>query len=564
MANCDVENKGKTGAEGVRAPAEMPVSFIEQDMIESRARGQAIATRYPPEPNGYMHIGHAKSFGISYLLAKKHGGYTNLRFDDTNPAKETVEFVENLTSDIRWLGLTFKNIYFASDYYEKLYAFAVSLIEKGLAYVDDQTAEQISETRGTLQTGGKESPCRDRTVAENLKLFAEMRGGAFPDGAKVLRAKIDMQSPNMNMRDPVMYRIARITHYRTGDAWCIYPMYDFAHPLSDALEGISHSICSLEFEDHRPLYDWFVGNCDVPYDLPRQFEFSRLNIDRTVMSKRWLKRFVDEGLVDGWDDPRMPTISGLRRRGYTPEAIMNFVHSTGISKSDMCVPVAQLEHFVRAALDPIVTRAAVVFRPIKVIITNYPDGKDKSIETLTVANNPHDEAAGTHKMHFGREIYIDGDDFSAAPPPKYKRLTVGGTVRLRGAYIVRCDRVVYKTENEGEIDYLECTYFENSRSGEDTSGIKPGGVIHYVEATTAVPATVWELFPLLKTGTDLSDENINPVTRVAHAVLCENYLKDAKAGDKFQFVRSGFYAADKTCAPGKLVFNKTVGLREGF
>jgi len=528
------------------------VSFIEQDIIESKARGQKILTRFPPEPNGYMHIGHAKAFGLSYFLANKHGGKTNLRFDDTNPAKEDMEYVNSISSDIKWLGMNWARLLFASDYYEQLYKLAVDLIKKGLAYVDNQTAEQISATRGTFERPGTDSPHRNRDAKENLKLFADMRAGKFPDGHCVLRAKIDMASPNMNLRDPVMYRIMRMTHYRTGDAWCIYPMYDFAHPLSDAIENISHSICSLEFQDHYPLYCWFVQNCGFTKNPPREFEFSRLNIERTVMSKRWLKRFVDDKLVDGWDDPRLPTISGMRRRGYPPKAIMDFVLSTGVSKSEMIVPISALEYYVRQELDPVVTRAAVVFNPIKLVITNW----NKPTETLEIANNPHDENAGKHTIHFGREIYIDGEDFSQNPPPKYKRLTVGGTVRLRGAYIIKCVK--------RHADHLECEYIPNSRSGSDTSGVKPNGVIHFVEGSTAIPATVREHFPLLKQGTELSEENLNPTTLVSYKVLCENFLKSAKPGDRFQFVRKGFFCCDTTSAGDNLIFNKTVGLKEGF
>lgn len=561
MERIDTENK--------------PINFIEEDIIKCVAAGQKIITRFPPEPNGYMHIGHAKACCINFSLAQKYGGYTNLRMDDTNPAKESMEYAENLAADVRWLGLNYKQLLFASDYYERIFDCAVTLIMKGLAYVDDQTSYQISATRGDLTTPGTQSPFRNRAVDENLNLFTDMRAGIFKDGEKVLRAKIDMSSPNMNMRDPVIYRIAREYHYRTGNKWCIYPMYDFAHPLSDAFENISHSCCSLEFEDHRPLYDWFVLNCLAKDDskaingyelrpkidgnyLPRQFEFSRLNIEQTVMSKRWLKRFVDEKRVDGWDDPRMPTISGMRRRGYPAEAIVDFVLSVGVNKSYQCVPLSALEFYVRTALDPIVTRAAVCFNPIKLVITNYT--KDTA-EELEIANNPHDEMKGKHKIFFGRDIFIDGNDFSENPPPKYKRLTVGGTVRLRGAYIIKCDKVVKNGDN---IERIECTYFENSRSGVDTSGIKPNGVIHFVEATTAIPATVNELFPLLKKGTELTDENLTSTTKISHSVVCEKFLTQARAGEKFQFVRNGFYCCDKTSTAGNLVFNKTVGLKEGY
>jgi len=551
-------------------------NFIEEDIIKSIQAGQHIVTRFPPEPNGYLHIGHAKACCLNFALAKKFGGYTNLRMDDTNPAKENTEYVQNIVEDIKWLGLEPRQLLFASDYYEKIYDCAVSLIKKGLAYVDDQTAEQISAARGTLNEPGKASPYRDRSANENLELFEKMRAGECRDGEKVLRAKIDMASPNMNMRDPVMYRIAREHHYRTGDAWCIYPMYDFAHPLSDAFENISHSCCSLEFEDHRPLYDWFVLHClgkddTVPVTdynprlqkdgknfLPRQFEFSRLNIEQTIMSKRWLKRFVDEGRVDGWSDPRMPTISGMRRRGYPAQSIVDFALSVGITKSYQCVPLSALEYYVRGALDPVAVRAAVVFNPIKVVITNF----DGVPEELDIANNPHDAEAGSHKIYFGREIYIDGTDFSENPPAKYKRLTYNGIVRLRGAYIIKCDKSV---KENGKIKYLECTYFKDSKSGADTSGIKPAGVIHFVEASTAVPAMVNEFLPLLKSGTELNEENLREITKISHSVLCEKFLEKSKPGDKFQFVRNGFYCRDtENNAKGKIIFNKTVGLKEGY
>ncbi|MDR0975734.1 MAG: glutamine--tRNA ligase [Christensenellaceae bacterium] len=531
-------------------------NFIEEAVRIASENGQKIITRYPPEPNGYAHIGHAKAFSISAGVTAAYNGYTNLRFDDTNPAKESMHYVDNLIKDIKWLGLPFKQVLFASDYYEKLYEFAVHLINKGLAYVDDQTADEISEGRGTLETPGKNSPYRERTIAENLDLFKRMRAGKFTDGAKVLRAKIDMSAPNMNMRDPVIYRIARVPHYRTGDDWLIYPMYDFAHPLSDYIEHISHSLCSLEFEDHRPIYNWFIEKCagaipDLPKIFPKQYEFSRLNIDRFVMSKRWLKRFVDEGLVDGWDDPRMPTISGMRRRGYTPESIREFVKSTGVSKNSMCVPISALEFYVRTSLDAIATRVHVVSNPIKVVITNYEgDG-----ETLEIQNNPHDEGAGKHKISFSREVYIDGDDFSDNPPPKYKRLVVGGTVRLRGAYIIKCNK------NCGT--HLECEYIKESKSGSDTSGIKPAGVIHFVDAKTAVRGKIREFEPLLIEGTALNEENINKNTMRVIDCVCETYLKDSKLDEKYQFVRKGFYVLDEK-ADGELLFNKTVGLKEGF
>jgi len=533
--------------------------FIEEDIVKSVTSGQKIITRFPPEPNGYMHIGHAKAACLNHAMARKYKGKFNLRMDDTNPAKEDMEFANSIERDVKWLGLKIDNLFFASDYYEKIYDCAVVLIKKGLAYVDDQTAAEISASRGTLTEPGKNSPYRDRPVEENLLIFQQMKDGKYPDGAKVLRAKIDMTSPNMNMRDPVMYRIAREHHYRTGYDWVIYPMYDFAHPLSDAFEDISHSCCSLEFEDHRPLYDWFVQHClgegsINAYELtkkigggylPRQFEFSRLNIEQTVMSKRWLKRFVDEKMVEGWDDPRMPTISGMRRRGYPASAICDFVLSVGVNKSYQCVPLSALEFYIRTTLDPIVNRVSVVENPILLKI------KGATSENLEISSNPHTE--DKHKISFSEEVYIDGDDFSSNPPPKYKRLTEGGTVRLRGAYIIRCDKV--------HKDYLECSIIPNSKSGNDTSGVKPNGTIHWVDAKNNVPIWINEYKPLLKQGTELSEENLNTDTKVTKKALAEEFIK---SNDKFQFVRKGFYCLDKQEKDGMLVFNKTVGLKEGF
>jgi glutaminyl-tRNA synthetase len=524
------------------------MDFIEEAVTESAANGQKIIVRYPPEPNGYMHIGHAKAFGISYGVKCRHNGTANLRFDDTNPSKENMHYVENIIKDITWLGIKYDNIFYASDYYEKLYEFAVFLIKKGLAYVDDSTADDISAMRGTLNKAGVDSPCRNREVNENLILFEKMRKGVYADGGKVLRAKINMASPNMNMRDPVMYRINREKHYRTGDKWCIYPMYDFAHSLSDYLEHISHSLCSLEFEDHRSLYDWFIANCknafpDLPEIPPRQYEFSRLNIERFVMSKRWLKKFVDEGMVDGWDDPRMPTISGLRRRGYPAEAIREFTASTGISKNNMVVPISALEYYVRTHLDPIAVRVSVVSDPIKVIIVNYPKGKT---EKFKVANNPHNETAGSHEIDFTNEIYIDGGDFSASPPPKYKRLTVGGVVQLRGAYKIKCVKQ--------NADCLECEITDE----------KAKGVIQFVSCKTAKAAKIHELEPLLLAGTDITEENINRNSLRVINCYIEKWLADTAAPEtKFQFVRKGYYVLD--CNSHKeFIFNKTVGLKEGF
>ncbi|MCL2846565.1 MAG: glutamine--tRNA ligase [Firmicutes bacterium] len=529
------------------------LNWIERDIIESRARGQKIITRFPPEPNGFPHIGHASAAIVNFGFATKYDGYLNLRMDDTNPEKEDMKYVDAMVDAMEWLGIKYKNLFFASDYYEQLYDMAVGLVKKGLAYVDFQTAEQISATRGTLTTAGQDSPYRNTTPAENLKLLADMRAGKFPDGHCVLRAKIDMASGNVPMRDPVMYRIMREKHYRTGDKWCIYPMYDFAHCLSDAIEGISHSCCSLEFDNNRPLYDWYVEHAWTGKGRPRQFEFSRLNIEQTVMSKRYLKRFVDEGTVEGWDDPRMPTIGGMRRRGYPASAIIEFVRAMGLSRAPRTVPLNALEFYVRTHLDPVATRVAVVFDPIKIVITNYETGKT---EKLPIANNPHDETAGTHEINFGREIYIDGEDFSVNPEKGWKRLSPGGTVRLRGAYIIKCDRVV--TDKSGKITHLECSYYKDSKSGNDKSGIKPNGTIHFVESTTGVPITVNEYLPLLHSGTALAEENINKESKITHNAIAEPFIKTIKHGHPCQFVRKGFFALDKDTT-----FIKTVGLREG-
>ena len=533
------------------------INWIERDIIESKAKGQTIITRYPPEPNGYMHIGHAKAFSLDYFLAKRHGGTTTLRFEDTNPTKESMEYVEAMQKDIKWLGMDWTHVVFISDNFGRLYDLACEFIKKGLAYVDFQTPEQLSETRGTLTSPGKNSPYRDTTPAENLKLFADMRDGKFKPGECVLRAKIDMGSPNLKMRDPLMYRILDAHHMRTGDTWCIYPLYDYAHAMSDMIGDISHSICSLEYDDHRALYDWFIIKVFTGKYVPRQFEFSRLNIEQTVMSKRYLKRFVDDGVVDGWDDPRMPTISGMRRRGYPPQSIIDFVLSTSVSRTPMTVPLSALEFYVRNALDPVAKRVAVVFDPIKVVITNYNGG----VEKLSINSNPKDESAGSHDMFFGKEIYIDGDDFSVNPPKGYKRLVPGGTVRLRGAYIVKCEKVV--TDKKGAVSHLECTYYPDSKSGSDTSGIKPNGVIHFVEATTAKEIMVNEYAPLLYKGTALDEENINSDSKATRKALAEPFIKNAV--ETVQFVRNGFYKMDEKLSNGdKLVYIKTVSLKEGF
>jgi glutaminyl-tRNA synthetase len=529
------------------------MDFIESAVKSSAENGQKIIVRYPPEPNGYIHIGHAKAFGISYNMKCGYNGTANLRFDDTNPSKENMHYVENIKKDIAWLGIEYDNVFFASDYYPKLYEFARHLIKRGLAYVDDSTADDIKLYRGDLLSNGIESPYRNRHIAENLMLFEQMRNGEFADGQKVLRAKIDMTSPNMNMRDPVIYRINREEHYRTGKQWLIYPMYDFAHSLSDYIEHISHSLCSLEFEDHRPLYDWFIENCKgaidgLPEIPPHQYEFSRLNIERFVMSKRWLKKFVDEGIVSGWDDPRMPTISGMRRRGYPPQAILEFTKSVGVTKIVSTVPISALEYYVRAFLDPIAVRVNAVENPIRAVITNYPTDKT---EQFSVANNPHDDTAGTHPIDFSNEIYIDGDDFSPNPPPKYKRLTVGGVVQLRGAYKIKCNKIC-------DDGHLECEITDE----------KAKGVIQFVDIKTGVPAIIHEPEPLLIAGTDITEENINRDSLHIKECYIEKWLYDQNDGErKWQFVRKGFYKQDGTengNPTGKPIFIKTVGLKEGF
>ncbi len=523
------------------------MDFIEEGVVKAKEQGQKIIVRFPPEPNGYMHIGHAKAFGISYGVKCKYDGQANLRFDDTNPSKESMHYVDNIKKDIEWLGIKYDNLFFASDYYEKFYECAVHLINKGLAYVDDSTPEEIKEMRGDLVSPGKNSKYRDRLVAENLELFKGMREGKFEDGSKVLRAKIDMASPNMNMRDPVLYRINREDHYRTGKEWCIYPMYDFAHSISDYIEHISNSLCSLEFEDHRPLYNWCVENCkgalpNLPEIPPKQFEFSRLNIEQFVMSKRWLKKFVDEGLVTGWDDPRMPTISGLRRRGYPAKAIMDFVASTGITKNVMTVPVSALAYYIRNELDKTAIRVSVVEDPIKVKITNY----DK-VEKFTVSNNPHNENDGTHEISFSNQIYIDGSDYSDNPPPKYKRLKVGGIVQLRGAYKIKCIKK--------HSDYLECEITDE----------KASGVIQFVDASTGVKAVIKEFEPLLKEGIQITEENINRDSVHTKDCYIEKWLADQKNHQtKYQFMRKGYYVLDKDLIDGKQIYNKTIALKEGF
>ena len=537
-------------------------NFIEEIIDSDLASGKVttVATRFPPEPNGYLHIGHAKSLCINFGIAQKYNGTCNLRFDDTNPCKEDQEYVNSIKADIEWLGFKWDNLYFASDYFDVMFDCAVKLINKGLAYVSDETADEIRERRGTLTEPGIESPYRNRSVEENLKLFYEMRDGKYADGAKVLRAKIDMSSPNVNMRDPIIYRVLYATHHNTGDKWCIYPMYDFAHPIEDAHEGITHSICTLEFEDHRPLYDWVVKNCDFPEPLPQQIEFARLNITNTIMSKRYLKKLVDEGKVLGWDDPRMPTLSGLRRRGIPAEALKDFCERIGVSKANSEVEEGYLYSCVRDNLNQNTDRVLAVFDPLKVVLTNY-DGS----EELAVENNPNAENVTCRNVPFSRELYIDRSDFALVPPPKYYRLKPDGYVRLKGAYIIHCDEAV--TDSEGNVTELHCSVVPNSKSGNDESGIKVKGVIQWVDAATCVDVTVRKLQSLLTDPVDgITDFNqrFNEDSMKLVSAKVEPSLKNAKVGDKFQFMRVGYYVLDRDSKDGQLVFNEIVGLKDGF
>ena len=536
-------------------------NFIEEIIENDLASGKVkeIYTRFPPEPNGYLHVGHAKSLCINFGLAEKYHGKCNLRFDDTNPAKEDEEYVESIKRDIEWLGFKWDKLLFASDYFDVMYQCAVTLIQKGLAYVSDETAEEIRLRRGTLTQAGEESPFRNRSVEENLKLFAEMKEGKYADGEKVLRAKIDMASPNINMRDPVLYRVLHATHHNTGDKWCIYPMYDFAHPIEDAYEGITHSICTLEFEDHRPLYDWVVRECGFAEPRPQQIEFARLNIQNTIMSKRFLKKLVDEGKVMGWDDPRMPTLSGMRRRGYPPQALKNFCERVGVAKANSEVEESYLYSCVRECLNLTADRVMAVFDPVKVVLTNY-----QGRETVSVENNPNAPQVTTRQVPFGKVIYIDGSDFSLDPPPKYHRLKPDGYVRLKGAYIIHCDEVV--TEN-GKVVQLNCSVVPGSRTGSDESGLKVKGVIQWVDSETCADVTVRKLQSLLNDAvageTDFSLRfNADSMKTVSAKV--ENSLLSAKVGDSFQFMRVGYYVLDRDSKKGSLVFNEIVGLKDSF
>lgn len=540
-------------------------NFIKNIVIEDLESGnyKEIITRFPPEPNGYLHIGHAKSIVLNFELADEFKGRTNLRFDDTNPTKEDTEYVESIKEDVKWLGFDWEELHFASNYFEEMYNRAVLLIKNGKAYVDDLTPEEMREYRGTLTQPGKESPYRNRTVEENLDLFERMRKGEFKDGEKVLRAKIDMASPNITMRDPAIYRIAHASHHNTGDKWCIYPMYDFAHPLEDAIEGVTHSICTLEFEDHRPLYDWVIRECEME-SKPKQIEFARLNITNTVMSKRKLKQLVDENFVDGWDDPRMPTIAGLRRKGFTPEAMRNFCRAIGVAKANSTVDAQMLEHFVREDLEHKAPKVMAVLRPIKVIITNYPENQ---VEMLEVPYHQDAPELGNRQIPFSREIYIDSEDFMEDPPKKYFRLFPGNEVRLKEAYFVKCNEVI-KDENDNVVE-LHCTYDPETKSGSGFTGRKVKGTIHWVDAKNAVPAEIRLYEPLIldeETDEDKTFlDQVNPNSLEVLQGFVEPSMKNAKAHDKFQFIRQGYFNVDpKYTNDDKIVFNRIVSLKSSF
>ena len=548
----------------IKKEEEKSLNFIEEIVEQDLESGKykSITTRFPPEPNGYLHIGHAKSICLNFGLALKYGGTTNLRFDDTNPVTEDTEYVESIKEDIEWLGFKWAKELYASDYFEQLYGFAVELIKKGLAYVDDSSPEEIASLKGTPTEPGTDSPYRSRSVDENLELFANMRAGIYKDGEKVLRAKVDMASPNMHMRDPIMYRIKHAHHHRTGDTWCIYPMYDFAHGQSDSIEKITHSICTLEFIPHRPLYDWFIGKLEI---FPsHQYEFARLNMTYTVMSKRKLLQLVNEGYVKSWDDPRMPTISAFRRRGFTPESIRLFADKIGVAKRDNLIDFSLLEFCVREHLNRISLRRMVVFDPLKVIITNYPDRDD--IEMLPSEDNPEDPDTTHHDMPFSKELYIEQEDFMENPPKKFFRLAPGKMVRLKGAYIIQCNEVI--KDDTGKITALHCTYIPESKSGSDVSGLKVQGTLHWVRAAQAINCEVRiydRLFRVENPSVEGGDfkEYINPDSlQVVQNAFAEPALIKAKFEDRYQFLRKGYFCMDKDSSEEKLVFNRTVTLKD--
>jgi glutaminyl-tRNA synthetase len=569
QANPDPKAVAASPADSAAAEtASAPSNFIREIMVADQKSGKyqgRVWTRFPPEPNGYLHIGHAKAICLDFGLADEFGGGTNLRFDDTNPEKEETEYVESIMRDVRWLGFEWENLYYASDYFQQLYDWAVQLIKAGKAYVCDLNADEVRKYRGTLTEPGKDSPYRNRPVEENLDLFERMKAGEFPDGSRTLRAKIDMASPNLNMRDPVMYRIVHAEHHRTGDKWCIYPMYDYAHGQSDSIEKITHSMCTLEFEDHRPLYNWFIQSLGI---FPsQQMEFDRLNLTYTLLSKRRLLQLVREGRVRGWDDPRMPTISGIRRRGYTPEAIRNFVANIGVTKTNGTIELAMLEHFVRDDLNKHALRVMAVLNPLKVVIDNYPEGQTEEMEAI---NNPEDESAGKRKVPFSRELYIEQDDFREEPPKGYFRLSPGKEVRLRYGYFITAKSVVKNAQ--GEVVEVHCTYDPATRGGNAPDGRKVKSTIHWVSAAHAIDAEV-RLYDTLFSNPDPNDvpegkeftANLNPnsLEIVSHARL-EPSLKDAKAGDRYQFERLGYFCADDDSKPGAPVFNRTVALKDSW
>ncbi len=543
------------------------LNFIEQIIEEDIANGKhegRIHTRFPPEPNGYLHIGHAKAITVSFGIAEKYNGKANLRFDDTNPTTEDTEYVESIQKDINWLGYEWEgNALFTSDYFPQLHAFAVKLIQKGLAYVDDSTPEEIAEQKGVPTKPGTESPFRSRSIEENLDLFERMKNGEFEDGSRVLRAKIDMTSPNMHMRDPVLYRIKKEHHHRTGDDWCIYPMYDFAHGQSDSIENITHSLCSLEFRHHRPLYDWFIENLEI---FPsRQIEFARMNVEYMITSKRRLLKLVNENYVAGWDDPRMPTISGMRRRGFPPKAIRDFCVSTGLTKRDNMIEMSKLEQFVRQELNATTSRVMAVLNPVKLVITNYPEGQ---VEQMSLVNNPEDENSGTREVPFSRELYIERDDFKTEPQGrKYYRLAPEKNVRLKGAYIIHCEDFI--TNDAGEVTEIHCTYYPDSKSGSDTSGVKAKGTLHWVSIPHAIEAKVNvydRLFsdptPMAHEGKDFLEFYNKESLQVIEKAYCEPSLANAQAGERFQFMRLGYFCADEQSTSDNLTFNRTVTLKD--
>ena len=541
--------------------------FIEQIIDKDLEEGAyaKIVTRFPPEPNGYLHIGHAKSILLNYGLAQEYGGQFNLRFDDTNPTKEKTEFVDSITEDVKWLGADYGNtIYFASDYFQQMYEAAVKLIKKGKAYVCDLSADEIREYRGTLTEPGKNSPYRDRSIEENLTLFEGMKNGEYPDGSKVLRAKIDMSAPNINMRDPVIYRVAHMTHHNTGDQWCIYPMYDFAHPIEDAIEGVTHSICTLEFEDHRPLYDWVVRELEYPHP-PKQIEFAKLYLQNVVTGKRYIKQLVEEGLVDGWDDPRLVSLSALRRRGFTPESIKLFMNLTGVSKAQSTCDYAMLEYCIREDLKMKANRMMAVLDPIKLVIDNYPEGQ---VETLEIENNAENPELGNRMVSFSRELYIEREDFMEEPPKKYFRLFPGNEVRLKGAYFVKC--VDFKKDENGNITEVHCTYDPETRSGSGFEGRKVKGTIHWVDASTCMDAEVRLYENIVKEDEPVRNEdgswNLNPNSlTIWKNCKLEQSFQEAKPGDSFQFMRHGYFCVDtKDTTDEKKVFNRIVSLKSSY